>query len=165
MWEDLEPKKPLTLWVAQKVLCLSPGLIAEHRHELPKLIYQVYYGLEASDNKYITKWNAACADLIVEWVTPPVDDVSTIRIPREPYGDLAYWIAHDVLLLEDLELHALTGIPIDDIQHGGYHLIPVIKKCRKILSQIRLQSRVLQNWHKARHVMIRYFLDAEFHEL
>lgn len=163
MWSDLEPTKPMPLWVCRNVLHLSPNLISEHRSNLPSLIYRVFYGLGPSDNKYITAWNAARADLIAEWISPPDDDERIIHIPSEPDGDLAYWLAHEVLLYEDLEIETLTGV--FDVQEGGYELVPLIKSSYRVLKKIKLQTPILQRWHRSRHIMIRYFLDAVYHEL
>ena len=165
MWSDLEPTKPVALWVCQNVLHLSPFLISEHRGHLNELVYRVFYGLGASTNKYVTAWNAARADLIVEWIDPPHDDGPIIHIPSEPDGDIAYWLVSEVLLFEDIEIEALTGVDVDDVQEGGYALVPLIKSCYRELKKIKLQTPILQRWHRARHIMIRYYLDAEFHEI
>jgi len=93
------------------------------------------------------------------------DDDRTLEIASNPQGDLSYWLMSEVLLFPDLELSALAGIDIEDIEDPGYALVPIIKSCRYILRDIKLRDPVIQNWHRSRHVMLRYFLDAVFHEI
>lgn len=165
LWTDLCPTKPKTRWVAEKVLNIPPALITKHSKDLASLIYAVYHTIGPSDNKYVTAYNAARCDLVADWVRPPMDDLPPVGIAHEPEGDLSYWLISHVLLFSDNEAAALGGIPIDQVDEPGYEYVPIIKSSYRVLKGIHLQDQVLQHWHRSRHIMIRYFLDAVYHEL
>jgi hypothetical protein len=148
------------------VLNIPPAILDVHP-DLGSLVWEVYFGLKSHENKYVTKWNAARADLILEYI-PMLDEVDierTLEVSSEPQGDVSYWLMSDVLLFPDFEMAALAGIDIEDVEDPAYALVPVLKSCYGILHKIKLQDLASQNWHRSRHIMVRYFLDAVYHEL
>lgn len=155
----------MVLWVARNVLSIPDELIKVHRSNLASLIYRIYYTLGPSENSYVTKYNAARADLIVSLVKPVDEDERAIAIASTPEGDLSYWLASHVLLFSDTELSVLCNISVDHLDNPGRDLIPLVKTAYSTLRKIQLKEPLLQNWHRARHIMIRYFLDAVYHEI
>ena len=165
LWGDLEPTNPKALWVATKVLALPPELIEAHRRNLPSLIYQVFFGLGATDNKYVTAFNGARVDLIASLIPPVDDNERAITIASSPEGDISHWLCTHVLLFSDIEISVLCNIGVDYLEDPGRDLLPLVKSCYTTLKKIKLQDPVLQRWHRQRHLMIRYYLDAVYHEL
>lgn len=165
---DLVPEPSIIRWIAEKVLVIPPALITRYKGDLLGLIYRVFYSLGPSENKYITTLNGAKADLIVAKIRAPFivfDDQPIHLFSTEPSGDLPYWILNQLLLFSDYEISVLCGIPQDEVEVSTYELIPLIKACYRILRRIKLSDPDYQAWHRARHILVRYFLDAEFHEL
>jgi hypothetical protein len=165
IWSDLIPSSSHQLWIASVVLGIPDELIEVHRKDLVNLIWRVYFGLGRSENDYVTKFNAARCDLIADTIRTTDGDDRIIPIAYEPEGDISYWLASHVLRFTDQELAALCDISIEDVDDPGRALIPVVKSCYRKLRKIKLDDPVLQNWHRSRHLLIRYFLDAVYHEL
>lgn len=165
LWSELEVTKPMVLWVASVLLRIPPELIAKHRRRLPSLIYQVYMSFGWHENKYVMTYNAARADLTAKIVPPPVDDEPLIRIDTEPEGDTSYWLASHVLGFKDEEIAVLCGISEDSLQDPKRDILPLLKSAYRILKKIKLKDPDVQQWHRSRHIMLRYFLDAEYHEI
>ena len=165
LWSDLEPTKPMVVWVARNVLALPDELIVKHRRNLPSLIYRVFHGLKPSENSYVTKYNAARADIIAELVNPVDGYERAITIASDPEGDISYWLCSHVLLFSDLEISVLCNISTSFLESPGRDLLSLVKECYKILRKIHLQDPLIQHWHRQRHIMIRYFLDAVYHEI
>ena len=165
VWSDLMPSSSKSLWVASKVLCIPDELIMEHRSNLVSLIWRAYFGIRRSENDYVTKFNAARCDLVAEIIPCVDDDERIIPIGHEPEGDISYWLATHVLRFTDIELCALCNVPMDNVDDPGRDLIPLIKSCYRILRKIKLDDPLLQHWHRSRHLLLRYYLDAVYHEL
>lgn len=162
---DLCPTKPRARWVAEKVLNIPPALIASHSRNLGLLVYKVYFSIKPTDNKYVTAYNSARCDLIAELIPTVYDKIEPISIAYEPEGNLQYWLASTVLLFSDEELVALCGIHPDNVDEPTYEYIPLLRSSYRFLRKLKLQDPALQGWHRARHVMLRYFLDAVYHEI
>jgi len=165
MWSDLEVTSPVDMWVASRLLNIPPELISKYRRTLPSLIYRVFFSLEYNENSYVTAYNGSRADVIAEIIEPVDDDKRIIRIDSEPLGDISYWLASHVLRFSDLEISVMCSVPLDNIRDPDRDLLPLIKSCYRILKKEKLSNPLLQHYHRSRHLMIRYYLDAVYHEL
>jgi hypothetical protein len=166
IWQDLEITKPRTLWVAERLLRIPPELIAKHRRGLPSLIYRVFFSLEAHENEYITKYNAARADLVVNLINYGDTTGPAIHIDSEPSEDISYWLCSHVLGFTDMEIAVLCNIDIDAIHQPGRDLLPLVKSAYVHLKLIKFrQDPLMQHFHRSRHLMIKHYLDVVYHEL
>lgn len=162
IWRELTISDPVEFWVLRKLLRASTGIIDYANPR--ETIYRIYHGLGPSNNPYLTKYNAARGDLIVQLIPyPDKVDERIIPIEHEPSDDISYWLATHVLGYSDDELKALCSpFDPDDIRR---ELIPLIKLTYRRLRVVKLKDPYLQNFHRARHLMIRYYLDAVYHEI
>lgn len=151
------------MWVASKVLRIPPVLIEMNLDNMRQLIYRAYDSLGPHEDKYIEEFNMARAELVSTIIDPPDQiDKRIIAIETEPTDDISWWLATHVLGYTPEELQVLCGkFDEDNIER---ELIPLIKENYKILRKIHMSDPVLQRWHRYRHVMINYFLDAIYHD-
>lgn len=165
LWDDLDVTSPKHLWVAECLLRIPSELIEVHRKNLNSLIYKVYFSMGSHENSYVTKYNAARCDLITKLIVPPQENEGIVRIATEPEGDSSYWLCTHVLGFTDIELSVLCDIDVDQLEQPMAALLPLLKRCYRLLQRVKLNDPLMQHYHRSRHLMIRYYLDAEYHEI
>lgn len=159
--EELSPTEPVNLWVARTLLRIPETIVSE-ADNINVLVYQAYDSLRAHENQYISNYNAARSELVTTLLPLQAKhEKRVLAIQYEPIDDPSYWLATHVLGYTERELTLICGeFDHDDI---GNTLIPLIYKTYKSLKILKLDDPLWQYYHRSKHLMIRYYLDAVYH--
>jgi hypothetical protein len=127
------------------------------------------------DAKYLNPWNAARSDLIVdliplpyEWTHEPEpyeEQFTRAHLQLQPRGDISLWLATYIFGFDREELRALIpGLVIDE-GDMGIQLIRLLVSCFRRMNEVRLNSEILNHYHRTRYLLLKYYLDADYHAI
>jgi len=167
IWYDISPedREPPELWVARTVLKLD---VTENitTERLRTYIYSAYHSIRQVRGNELNHYNSARADLVAELIPPPEKEPKgTIQVELEPSGDPSYWLATYVLGFSDHEASVLCNVAKDSLRDPARGLLPLLKAAIKVLKGLEFKDReYLTAYHRARYLLIRYYLDAHYYE-
>jgi len=180
LWNDMGPEqdapRPRMIWLLGSLLrTYHPKSLAMAKQitdsALVLRIYSCYNYIEPvepteneGEHLALNKYNAARCDLIAEWVDPPAE-CGTRAIPYEPPGDVSHWLATHVLGYTDHHLIVLCNCLPSELENPGRKLLPIIKSSMKQLKGLEFRSNELTVYHRTRYRLLRYYLDAVYHEI
>jgi len=163
IWKEIAPEADQTLWVAQKVLRLP----FEQANESG--IYGALASFYRLGKKELDRYNSSRSDLIAYMIDPPADDPELISIPLEPSSDPSLWLCSHLLGLSDTETSLLaTGsqlTPAELVEMQPRVLVPILVNAQKILKGLKFKEELLTIYHRERYLLLRYYLDAVYHEI
>lgn len=171
IWDEIEPRKPTALWVLLTILRVPETVVMDHLQgrsdiqRLIELVFRYYNSLDRVGQKYIDAYNSARADLIASILTPPSDVGATLEVETQPSGDPSYWLASHVLGFSNKELTVLLGISHETLKEPGRSIVPLLLVAFKVLQKMKLGDELLQAYNRSRYLLLKYYLDAVYHEL
>lgn len=183
--QDAAPEGVQTLWILRSVLRVTPTEEPLKRPDgsisfvpTPSYVEQVYEGFHAlrpipstvrmddEAKSYLDKWNSARADLIAEMIPPPSNLPSQIReVSLYPEGDVSYWLAATLLGYTDREIGTFCGIKQDELSTPYRKIMPLLKMSYRELKRVQVGDPLLHAYTRTRHLLMRYYLDAVYHEI
>lgn len=152
-----------------KALILLGGNSAESHS---RIIYGCYARFDLTRDKWIDKYNSARADLIAHLIDPPKKDPYTVPYDPSIPGDPTYWFVTRAFGFTHEELEKLCpGFWTfqDTISMEYRTFIPLLKYMyrtwQKSPIKYRIEDEYLSAFYNARHSLLRYYLDAVYHEI
>lgn len=173
LWFEIAPHEDdcLELWLVRYVLRISDmrrsvtGHTGRHQdtriEQLIDLLYSAQW--DVVGHKELDSYNSARADLIAAKVDPPAGDPGKLYVELEPKKqDPSYWLATYVLGFTPHEIRCLCNIT--DVEQPARGIVPLLNAAAKILKGVKLKDKDLQAYHRSRYILLRYYLDAVYHE-
>ncbi len=169
IFSELEPSEPKGQWILSTLFRVPQEIIntltGYKKSNLPIQVYRYFAHLQITGDKYIDKYQSAKADLIASMIDPPAEDPGEVEYALTPPGDPSYWLCSYVLGFTDEEMTVLCGIPEEHLQDPRRELVPILKIAMDCLKTVKLEDAVLTEYHRSRYLLLRYYLDAYYHEL
>lgn len=183
LWDRIKPGKRPPLWIGTKVLLLDHDLLVEHyrRGSIRELVYGAYHSISFTETEhnppsvvdpgteeqwYLNNWNSSRQDMTAEYVQPPHQDAQLVdvQVDTKPGGDLSLWLCHRLLgfTMQELSFMTLTEVDLQEPRRG---LVPILKGAHETLRRMRIRDPLVNAWNRQRYLLVRYYLDAIYHEL
>lgn len=162
-----ESSPELHLWVLETVLGVDP------LDNIPAVdhIYGCYQQFKRFTPTgrdhfyYINKWNSARSDLVAELIPPPTTPVGAQYLSIQPTSDVSYWLCRTVYRLTDQELSIISGVPPTELDSPGNRLVPILRYLMKASQPLAIPHPTVHAFHRARYLMLRYYLDYHYHRI
>lgn len=159
LWHDAAPNEGTDVdrWLVKNLLRIELPCSSSWKDTL----YAAQF--ERIEHKELDSYNSSRADLIAAWVDPPKEDPGKLKIDLEPkHVDPSYWLASYVLGFSDHEIKCLCNV--SDPTTPARALLPLLGAAVRTMKEVKVKDETLQAYHRARYILLRYYLDATYHE-
>lgn len=187
LWLGIEPRQPLDLWILTEVFRIDERLISEMRQwvSMREVVYFLQTSLDVLEgddpaNKYLNAWNSARSDLVADLVTPPptMDELTLNSVNPLPLGpqdiEPALWMLVYLYGFKDREISVMCPeYRWDPLSVRA--LMPLLKCINRRLQEMPIiredfqakdeHQQLLFHYHRTKYLLLRYYLDAVYHEL
>ncbi len=159
VWGDLCPEKSNVQWLIKKILRLvdPPKLPAN------TLVYEAIHSIQPRSNRYVNSFNSARIELVTTLVTPPITMANVkIDVDYYPRGEPAYWLMTHVFGFTADEIRFLSGSP--EPQEISPEILIFMRKIYRVCQRnTPIADPLVASFQHSRYLVLRYFLDAEYH--
>lgn len=128
---------------------------------------QVIYAANSSftliDEVALNRWNSARSDLVAAWIDPPAQNIPRIPLQLQPPDGMfvGHWLLSYVLGYKDVVIEAMKSNAFGDGE--GMLYTSLIRDSAKVLKEMKVKDPALDVYHRARYLLIRFYLDSYFH--
>jgi hypothetical protein len=167
---EIEPEDPVGQWILETLFRVPQAVIntlTDYKTKaLPAQAYRYYAHLQPVGHEYIDRFNSARADLIASILDPPEEISGEIEFDLEPPGDPSHWLCTQILGFTGYDLSVLCRIPPAAFSKDmGRLLLPVLKIALDTLRGLETHEELLTHYHRTRYRLIKFYMDAYYHEL